>query len=183
MSILVNIGVFELYNYLKKRKINGFVPTVALGVIIVWLTIGFIEMVVIEIVPIIRTTYLYTIDAHLGMARLVVYAVVLITLVAVNYYNKLSAAGQFASFLFSIYLVILFQLGLNNPIMTRLLTIMVPIVGIALFEIVMKQPRGFIVLIIIFLFLHIIIQPVSEMYFQMLPKYRDPFSGVLNLLY
>ena len=183
VSILVNICIFEVYNFLKKRKKYGFVPTVALGAIIVWLTSSFFEMVALEIFPNLGHQFTYTINDHLGMARLVVYAVVLITLVAANYYYKLSAVGQFAAFCFSMYLIILLHFGLNNPIMTRLLTIMVPIVGIALFEIVMKQPRVLIVFIISFLYLHTIIQPVSDMLFQMLPEYRDPFYGVLNILF
>lgn len=181
VSIIINVILFELFNILMKRK--RFIITAVQGGIIVLIASLFFIFAMSELIPKAYYSFNYNIKAHIGMARIAVYGVVLITLVLGNYYYRLSKVSQFSSFLFIMYLILLFQLGLNNPIMTRLLQIMVPIVGIVLFEIVMKQSKRIIVFIIIILYLHVITSPSSEMFLQMIPEYKNPFHGALNILY
>jgi len=181
VSIIVCIIIFELFVYLIKKR--NFFQTIVVGAIIFAILTFFWKALIIYFSSKAAGIFFYSIESSLGVRRLILYGIVLIIMIYAHTKYKLSPISQFSSFLFIMYLILLFQLGLNNPIMTRLIQIMVPIVGIVFFEIVMKQSKGIIVFIIIILFLHVIISPSSEMFLQMIPEYKDPFYGIFNILY
>lgn len=177
LSLLLFIFIFELYNFFQRR--SGYFLTVVFGALIFYLAGTFLEIAMQNLFPGKADIFFQDFSEE----RNITLVFSLIALLVANYYSKLSPVTHFVIFLFVAYFILNITYRDATPFMSRLGQLTVPIVAIPLFEIVMKQRKVLIAFVISVLFLRALLKPDFQLYTIMIPEHRNPFYGVLNILF
>lgn len=181
LTLLPFVFTFEIYNFLKRR--TGFFLTVVLGSLVFYLFSGLLRPGLEYILP---THAVMFFDSPFQpsdpQGKSFIDVAVLLVLLAGNYCFKLSPIARFATFSFTAYFVVAQEYVALSHFVGRFTQIIFPITAIPLFEIVMKQSKMIITVIIGLLFVRAMLKPVTEFYSFVLPQHRELFYGVANIL-
>ena len=178
ITLILFVFIFELYIFVSRRA--SYFTTVVLGGLAFYLSLDILRSALEYIWPSRAAMFFnYAGESAVNLTE----ASVLIVLLAGNYFYKLSPVARFATFSFLAYFVVCQGYGDTSSMVGRFNQMAWGLAAIPLFEMVMKQPKALIAPVIGLLLVRAMLEPVTEFYMQTLPQYREPFYGVLNILF
>jgi len=177
LSILLLVFAFELY-FLLSLKIKYFL-TVIVGAIIFYLVIGYFEIIMTRLFPFKADLFFIQLRYERNFTR----EIILISLLVASRFKKLSDISLFAIFLFVCYYIFESVHGGSARFMTRIAQLVNPVVSIVLFEVVIKQKKPIVLIVITLIFIRLLINPSIEMYALTIPEHRNLFHGIISALY